>query len=136
MKIVGGIGESNLGFISAILIIPSLHINDPIRFYVDTGASGTVIANKDAERLGIDKTSLKPLDVHGIGGKAKCYLLPKSMLVFRFSDCMHIEYLNNAMVLDSSPRQRQNFNTPSLLGVDILKNYSIRFTNKQIILEK
>jgi len=136
MKIVGGIGNGNLGFISAVLIIPSLGINAPIRFYIDTGASGTVIARKDAERVGIDKNKLKSLAVCGVGGMATAYALPKSLLAFRFTDCMHIEYVNSAMVLDSTAVGKQNYEAPSLLGIDVLKNYSIRYTKNQVIIEK
>ena len=138
MKIIGGIGSSGLGFVSAVLVTPLLKINAPIRFYVDTGACRTVISDSDAQRLGIDIKKLKkyPNSVQGVGGTVESYNLPESMLVFRFSDCMHIEYLDNAMVLGSPKRSLDKFVTPNLLGIDILKNYSVHFTNQKVILEK
>lgn len=142
MRIIGAIGKSGLGYVSARLISPRYGINASIRFYVDTGASHTAIADRDAERIGINYGRLRiaPYKVSGVGGIVDGYLLHECMLVFQFSQCAHIEYLNNILVLKHNPQteeeKRKVQSIPSLLGVDVLKSYTVRFANKTIILEK
>jgi hypothetical protein len=118
-------------------------INDPIRFYVDTGASRTTIADRDAIRLGLEFTQLQEsAPALGIGCKrVKTYLLRDVTLVFRISQSsFHVERLPAITVLKHDPQseeERRNVDQiPSLLGIDVLEKYSIRFTKKHIILEK
>jgi hypothetical protein len=134
MKIVGGLGKSRLGYISAILMVEKFNINAPVRFYVDTGASRTLISDRDALRIGVDYKKLRkaPEKVQGLDGEVDVYLLPKCMLVFSFADCVHIEFLSNIFVLHSGNRTT----IPSLLGIDVLKKYSVNFTEKKVIREK
>jgi len=47
-------GRGELGYVNAYLMCSDPEINDPIRLYVDTGASRTTIADRDAIRLGLD----------------------------------------------------------------------------------
>ena len=63
MQIRGNLGKSGLGFVSASLISSKFSINAVVRFYVDTGASRTTIADRDAGRIGIDykKTKKSPI---------------------------------------------------------------------------
>jgi predicted aspartyl protease len=62
MRIYGGRGRGNLGHVNAFLMCPNPEISKPIRFYVDTGASRTTIADRDAIRLGLDYTQLQQSD--------------------------------------------------------------------------
>ena len=59
MRIYGGRGRSNLGYVNAYLMCNRPRINDPIRLYVDTGASRTTIADRDAIRLGLNYEQLE-----------------------------------------------------------------------------
>jgi len=142
LKIKGGIGKSKLGFVTAFLISSRNKVEAPIRLYVDTGSSHTTISERDAERIGIDYPKLKraPYPIKGIGGTVDGYLLSECMLVFRFSNCAHVEFLDNILVLRHNPKTKEEhlatWDIPSLLGCDILKNYSVRFTYKSVILEK
>ena len=54
MRICGLRGRGELGYVNAYLMCSDPEINDPIRLYVDTGASRTTIADRDAIRLGLD----------------------------------------------------------------------------------
>lgn len=88
MKIYGGRGRGNLGNVIAFLLCSNPEIHDPIRLYVDTGASRTTIADCDASRLGLNHVQLEESDVPawGIGCKEiKTYLLREVSLVFRIS---------------------------------------------------
>lgn len=121
LQIVGRIGKSGLGVVSAYLISTRLDVHASVRFYVDTGASHTSIADRDAQRIGIDYRRLKkaPYQVSGVGGVVDAYLLPNCMLVFRFSQSAHIEYLDNIVVMKHSPQteeeRRRVWEVPSLL---------------------
>lgn len=145
MKIIGGRGRSNLGFVNAYLICSKPLINDPIRLYVDTGASRTTIADRDAIRLGINYELLEESEapVIGIGcNQIKNYLLRDVLLAFHVSDGgYHLEPLPLVTVLRHEPQSDEERmivdQCPSLLGIDLLSRYAVRFTPKSvIILEK
>lgn len=53
MEIIGKRAKSGLGIVSAYPVSRKHKIDASVRFYVDTGASHTTIAPRDAERLGI-----------------------------------------------------------------------------------
>lgn len=143
MRIYGGRGRGNLGHVNAFLMCPNPEISKPIRFYVDTGASRTTIADRDAIRMGLDYTQLQQSDpALGIGcAFIKTYLLRNVTLVFKVSSSsFHMERLPAVTVLKHEPRneeERRNVDQlPSLLGVDVLEKYSVRFTKKRVILER
>lgn len=108
MRICGRRGRGNLGYVNAYLMCSKPRINDPVRFYVDTGASHTTIADRDAARLGLDYSQLEEsqIPVIGIGCTSiKNHLLRKVMLAFRVSrDSFHIERLPMVTVLKHEPQ--------------------------------
>ncbi len=142
MQIRGKIGKSGLGFVSAYLIASNNAINASIRFYVDTGASHTSIADRDAERIGIDYSKLRkaPWQINGVGGTAEAYLLPECILIFNLDNTILAERLDTIIVLKHNPKTPEEMQSvmevPSLLGVDILKRYNVHFTNTSVILER
>jgi predicted aspartyl protease len=144
MKIYGGRGRGNLGYVNVYLMCSSPEVNDPVRFYVDTGASRTTIADRDAIRLGLDYDHLEesPHPSVGIGCRnVKTYVIREVALVFDASrNAFHIEKLPVISVLKHEPRdeeERRNVDQiPSLLGVDLLEKYSVRFTKTHVVLEK
>jgi len=119
-------------------------IYNPIRFYIDTGASRTTIADRDAVRLGLDYSQLEEniIPVVGIGCKSvKNYLIRNVSIVLRISrDSYHVERLPFITVLKHEPANDHEQDIidqlPSLLGIDILHKYSVRFTAKRVVLEK
>ncbi|MGA2628310.1 MAG: aspartyl protease family protein [Candidatus Bathyarchaeia archaeon] len=144
MKIIGRLGERNLGNVTAILYAPTAHINTPIRFYVDTGASATTICDRDAQRARVDYSHLRKVKagIRGIGGDIDAYILPHCWIIFEFSkeNSTHIEYLDNVVIM----KHKQHTNAdhqrvraiPSLLGLDVLRKYTVSFSNNHVILEK
>ena len=139
MQIRGTRGKSGLGVVSAYLL--SKEVGEAaIRFYVDTGASHTTIAYRDALRIGIDYKKLKkaPFKVSGVGGVVDAYLLPNCMLLFQFERSAYIEYLSGIIVLKYDPRNKEELKraltVPSLLGIDFLRHYNVRFTDTKVIL--
>lgn len=143
MRIYGGRGRGNLGYVNAYIMCSKPEVHDPIRLYVDTGASRTTIADRDASRLGLDYTQLEEskVPVIGIGCKrVKNYLLRDVALIFGTSGgSWHIERLPQVTVLKHEPQDEEERKIvdqlPSLLGVDILEKYSVRFTAKHVVLE-
>ncbi len=59
MQIRGKIGKRGLGYVSVFAASPRNNIEATVRFCVDTGASATTIADRDAQRIGIDYSKLK-----------------------------------------------------------------------------
>jgi predicted aspartyl protease len=144
IKISGLIGQGGLGYVRPYIVLQDLHIQSPIRMVVDTGASRTTISERDANRLGIEYSSLTCPDnnrVIGIGGACRYYLAGRAALVFRISESSwHTEMLDSVFVLktetDNDEAKKAAQKIPSLLGIDILKKYSVRFTKKRVYIEK
>jgi len=144
LRIYGGRGRGRLGYVNAFLTCSNPPLDDPIRLYVDTGASRTTIADRDAIRLGINYAQLEesPVPVVGIGcGRIKSYLLHNVFLTFRVvGGGYHLERLPSVTVLKHLPRSASELavinQIPSLLGIDVLEKYSVRFTRKRVVLEK
>lgn len=142
MKIIGRRGQGNLGYVRPVLMCPQLGINSPIRMVVDTGASRTVISERDALRLNIDYSTLTPEpDALGVGGLVKCYSAGQAALTFKVSrNSWHTERLDSLHFLkcesDDPIERLASLRLSSLLGIDILDRYSVRFTRTRIYLEK
>lgn len=143
MKIRGRFGKNGLGFINCHVICHEPPFITPIRFVVDTGASYTSIADKDALRLGLDYSKLeKSQKVIGVGGTAvEAFLLKGINIIFRDSkSSYYVEKLSEIRVLKHTTKnEQQNMIVnliPSLLGIDILKNYEIKFNKNGVIIEK
>lgn len=115
-----------------------MHLSD----FIDSGASRTVIADADAQRIDIDYSRLSkaPENAIGIGGEVDIYTMSDCMLIFEFKDSVFVEYPDTISVLKSptkTKKQREHAKAlPSLLGLDVLHNYSITFTPKSVILER
>ncbi len=143
MKIRGRYGKGGLGYINCHVICREPLFTTPIRFVVDTGASSTIIADKDALRLGLDYSKLQQSEgILGIGGAdVEAFLLKGVSIIFRDSkSSYHVERLDKIRVLRHYARdvkqRRLMRRIPSLLGVDILKKYQIRYDKDGVIIEK
>lgn len=143
MKIRGRYGKDGLGDINCHVICRQPPFAMPIRFVVDTGASSTTIADKDALRLGLDYSKLERSDgILGIGGtNVDAFLLKGISIIFRDSKSSYqVERLPKIIVLrhrvKTIEERRLAKQIPSLLGVDILRKYQIRYDKKGIIIEK
>lgn len=136
MRIVGSkFDQYNRGYVEAFVISPKFDITNPIDFLIDTGSAKTMIGELDARYVGIDISKLNPSKnpVEGIGGIVNARDLEECQLVFRLHETYLIENLNNVLVLEKNP---QNKELSSVLGMDILRNFNIKCNGDYIILER
>jgi hypothetical protein len=144
-KIVGDIGIGGLGYINAILMSRPNRIYSPIRFCVDTGCSVTIISHLDALRIGLDYSNNKNLqisDQQTINGVRAFipYILADAEILFNSGGSSMLEYVGNIHVMPPPPittsRANDESSQISLLGVDVLKKFTISFSQNNIILDK
>ena len=159
MRITGERGRGNLGYINVEISCedPKHNGQIPISMAVDSGASVTVISESDAILLEIDYALLKhsPHGFTGIGGSCDRYLLNDVTLSFKVTDKeYHIEKVESISVMKHEiheekcpecghewvPREDEKrasaLTLPSLLGMDVLSRFNIRYTPTKIFLEK
>jgi predicted aspartyl protease len=136
LKIVGKLIPEWLPFIYVKFICDQLGINKDILMVVDTGTTITTINEFDAREMKIDYSKLKKnQDSLGIGGQAKSYFADSCHLYFgegiESVDVQPVRFLKQSSVENAIQEQY-----PSLLGMDVLKNYKISFTKSKVILER
>jgi predicted aspartyl protease len=136
LKIVGKLIPGWLPFIYVKFICDQLGINKDILMVVDTGTTITTINEFDAREMKIDYSKLKKnQDSLGIGGQAKSYFADSCHLYFgegiESVDVQPVRFLKQSSV-ENAIQERY----PSLLGMDVLKNYKISFTKSKVILER
>jgi predicted aspartyl protease len=136
LKIVGQLIPGWLPFIYVKFICDQLGINKDIIMVVDTGTAITTINEFDARQMKIDYSKLKKnQDSLGIGGQAESYLGDSCHLYFgegiESVDVQPVRFLKQGSI-EIAIQERY----PSLLGMDVLKNYKISFTESKVILEK
>jgi len=125
-----------LPFIYAKFICDQLQVNMDILLVVDTGTAITTINEFDARQMKIDYSKLtRKQDSLGIGGSAESYVADSCHLYFgegiESVDVTPVKFLRQLNV-DKADQERY----PSLLGMDVLINYRISFTESKVILEK
>jgi len=149
-----------LGYIRIHIKCEDPHIDKQIPFAVDTGASITVLSEGDGVELGIDydeiaKKQPVPSVMRGIGGSSLVYELLDVELWFELSeDRWYVEKIDSMGLMkhqyatavcpscgeEWSWRKEENAiyakRIPSLLGIDVIQKYNIRFTDKLILLER
>ena len=127
-------------------------ISNTIEFFIDTGASVTTMSLKDAytfNLLDIDRNTLKVKNIHGLAEGGKIHtasqtigslILPNTRLTFMVDETSYfVETLRYILIVNpilNSENYRDLLRIPSVLGLDILKNYKIQFTASKIILER
>jgi hypothetical protein len=142
-KIVGDIGIGRLGYINAIVMSRPNRIYSPMRFCVDTGCSVTIISHLDALRIGLEYSNNKSLqksDQQTISGVRAFipYILSDAEILFNSEGTSILEHVGNIHVMPptTSNMASGESNQISLLGVDVLKNFTISFSQNNIILGK
>jgi predicted aspartyl protease len=136
LSIEGRIVSGWLPFIYAKFICDQLQVNIDILLVVDTGTAITTINEFDARQMKIDYSKLtRKQDSLGIGGSAESYVADSCHLYFgegiESVDVTPVKFLRQLNV-DKADQERY----PSLLGMDVLINYRISFTESKVILEK
>ncbi|WP_236589140.1 retropepsin-like aspartic protease family protein [Ramlibacter aurantiacus] len=97
----------------------------PMRFMVDTGASMVGIGSDDAERLGLDHRSGRPVTVSTANGPANGWQLKLTSL--RIGD---VEVFNVDAIVVSRPMPQM------LLGNSFLTRFQMTRENDQMVLER
>lgn len=136
MSIEGRLIPGWLPFIFVKFICDQLEINKDILMVVDTGTAITTINEFDARGMKVDYSKLtKNQNSLGIGGQAESYLAESCHLYFgegiESVDVKPVKFLRQ----NGAEKPTQEL-YPSLLGMDVLRNYEIRFTDSTVILEK
>ena len=133
-------------FIKAVVVSQSLNVSRLVDFHIDTGASASIILDKDLRYLRLDVAGLKSAerDVGGIGGLIKTYVIEDAALMFRTADGSVVEERLKLLVgshdlrkLDAESR-RLMMVIPSLLGRDILGRFRLVYDERsdQVYLER
>jgi predicted aspartyl protease len=136
LSIEGRLISGWLPFIFAKFICDQLDVNKDILLVVDTGTAITTINEFDARQMKIDYSKLtKRQDSMGIGGLSESYTADSCHLYFgegiESVDVKPVKFLRQLNV--QNPGQELY---PSLLGMDVLRNYKISFTDSKAVLEK
>lgn len=141
MKIAGEVDDDQ-AHLTAYLYCRKLDISSYVEFHIDTGATRTVLSQRDARKAGIDFTALRRgLRAFGIGGTIPTYVLPKSQIILIRADRPAIythefKQLSVTRYEGKSRKLRKIANAiPSLLGMDFLKHFDIKFRGSKFILE-
>ena len=120
-------------FIKVLLISKKLHIRKFLDLHIDTGASSTIILDKDAKYLGLDIKSLKRAkkNIGGIGGLIDTYLIEDAILIFKTEEGIPYEEKLTLLVgihkLDKLTEEERILITrlPSLLGRNVLRKFRL-----------
>jgi len=143
---------SNLYYIKAMIQNKSID-NTIIDFVVDTGSTLTIISVKDAIKLkllSIDEKSFELISnfdlykekVQTTMGSMDLLKLDDVILSFFFDNdkCYFAEYFDAIYIAKPTIRNEGDYKIimtiPSVLGIDILRNYKIEFSNDMVMLER
>ena len=132
MEIIAKRGYGGLYYVPAYLSSPCLNELALIRFAIDTGATITTVSSVDAILNGIDCSKLQPLsptfsattpNIH------TCFISDcKLGFVSDDDNDLSIEELSQVNVFCDS----QNVTIQSVLGLNMLANYKIYFSNDKM----
>ena len=137
MSIEGHLITGWLPFIYAKFICDQLQVIKDILLVVDTGTAITTINEFDAREMKVDYYSklTKNQNSLGIGGSTESYLADSCHLYFgegiESVDVKPVKFLRQLNV-DKVDQERYL----SLLGMDVLRNYKISFSESKVILER
>jgi hypothetical protein len=120
-------------FIRITVESESQKIKQPIHFHIDTGASVTVLLDKDTSYLGIDVEKLKKAErnIGGLGGLINTYVIEDAALFLRAEDTEIIQeklrlFVGVHDLSKLSPEEKLLImRMPSLLGRDIIYRYRL-----------
>lgn len=132
MEIIAKRGYGGLYFTPACLSSPSLNKKAFIRFAIDTGATITSVSSIDAVLNGIDCSKLQPLSptFSATTPNIQTCFISDCKLIFISEDDndLFTEELNQVNIFCDS----QNITIQSVLGLNLLANYQIYFSNDKM----
>ena len=115
------------------MILPSFN-TIPVNFLIDTGCTATTLSYTDFLKFGIDLNQFEYLEneIYTANGKIKVKKICPCTLWWRRHDFSLFEVLKEILV---KPENLCD-NFVSLLGLDFLKRFTIKFDNDVVFLEK
>ncbi|MGQ9469445.1 MAG: hypothetical protein ACUVTD_06430 [Nitrososphaerales archaeon] len=125
-------------FIKVLLISKNPSIRKFLDLHIDTGASSTIILDKDARYLGLDIKSLKKAKrkIGGIGGLIDTYFINNAVMIFKTEEGMIYEERLNLLVgvhkLNklTEEERRLIMRFPSLLGRNVLRKFRLVYDER------
>jgi hypothetical protein len=135
-----GLRIDNGYYIASTLVCINPQIFSPLVFKIDTSADITTISLNDATNSRMDFSKLgEPFEGLGISGTVPTYAINDCALSFVVGNCVISEKMEQVYI--SSPTiTSENYNMikqiPSLLGIDFLQRYTIRFDNMFAYLDR
>jgi hypothetical protein len=125
-------------FIKVLLISKDSNIRKFLDLHIDTGASSTIILDKDARYIGLDIKSLKKAkrNIGGIGGLIDTYLIKDAIIIFKTEEGMlYEERLNLLMGVHklnklTEEERRLIMRFPSLLGRNVLRKFRLIYDER------
>jgi hypothetical protein len=144
--------NSSLYYIEAIIQNKNID-NTIIEFVVDTGSTLTIISVKDAIKLKLLSVKQESFElisnfdlymekVQTTMGSMDLLKLDDVIFSFFFDDdkCYFAEYFEAIYIAKPIIRNEEDYKIimtiPSVLGIDILRNYKISFSNDVVMLER
>jgi hypothetical protein len=143
--------QSNL-YIIPVFIHNKKIVSNKIEFVVDTGASQTTLSIRDAINLNLlsfnDKTfelmhnfDFEIEKTHTGNGIIDVLKLDEVFFTFYVNETSYfVEYLNKIHIIKPIIKIKEDYDavidSPSVLGMDILKNYKIQFVEDMVLLER
>jgi hypothetical protein len=120
-------------FIRITVELTSLRIRRPLHFHIDTGASVTVLLDKDASYLGIDVGRLKRAErpLGGLGGTIDTHVIEDASLLLMTEEGKVVEEKLRLYLGIHDARRLSNdekaliARMPSLLGRDIIYRFRL-----------
>ena len=132
-------------FIDAIVISSQARLYHKIRFLIDSGASMTILLDKDVQDSNVDLSQLKKTEkgVNGIGGIIETYLIEDARIVFEVEEGFYeldvplFVGIHDLSKMEEESRKRILV-MPSLLGREILNEFDLHYLprSEHVYLEK
>jgi len=132
-------------FVKVLLISRSQGIRKFLDLHIDTGASSTIILDKDVRYLRLDVGGLRKAErkIGGIGGLIDTYLIEDATIIFKTEEGVPCEEKVVLLVgmhkLDRLTEEERGLimKLPSLLGRDILRKFRLIYDERlnQVFME-
>ena len=115
-------------------------IFNTVSFRIDTGCDITTLSLNDALNIKLDfRTLEEPFDVLGGSGKIRTYSLFNCGLSFDMGNCILFEKMNilHVSLPNVTPDNADLIrNIPSLLGIDFIQRYNMKYDDYYVYLER
>ena len=119
-------------FIDVVIVSEEVGLNHEVRLLLDTGASMTILLDKDIKNIGLDISKLKRADkrIGGVGGSIDTYIIEDARVIFESNEgCVYQNIplfvgIHDLSKMDEDTKKRI-LTMPSLLGRNIINEFDI-----------